>query len=436
MQNTKRWLFAAPYYISLTLMAYMPFHIFLAQSLSLATGGLDAWKIAKDLLAIIAVLFVICSVYLARRATRLFTCFVGLLLGYGALHAMVWAANSDIYRDSALLGSVYNLRLPGFLLLGYGATLLLPKPLIWRPVIRIVLGASTLVACLGLLQLLLPSDVLSHVGYSIERGARATFFIDDKEGLLRIMSTLREPNALGAYLLMPASLLLWLLTQQYSKRTKLFMGGALALHGMAIVFTFSRSAWGGLLLIATTLLLWRYRTRSLALIRRFWIVGVAVLLLLAGGLYVARDHHLVERYITHGSDDADLDSNDYHWLFFKQGVEGIVDQPLGHGPGTAGLASIQNPSGSFLTENYYVQIGYEVGILGLLVFIVLNAIVYAELWKRRQHSVAMALLASFWAYVMINMVLHIWSNEAVACQWWLLAGLALGWPIAGAKDEH
>ena len=42
-------------------MAYMPFHIFLAQSLSLATGGLDAWKIAKDLLAIIAVLFVICS---------------------------------------------------------------------------------------------------------------------------------------------------------------------------------------------------------------------------------------------------------------------------------------------------------------------------------------------------------------------------------------
>lgn len=434
MQNTKRRISAVPYYISLALMAYMPFHIFLAQSLSLVTGGLDAWKIAKDIVAIAAVLFVICSVYAMGRATKLFTAFVGMLLGYGALHALIWGVNADIYRDSALLGSVYNLRLPGFLILGYGATLLMGRNLAWRPIIRLILGVSTIVASIGLLQLLLPPDILTHAGYGIDRGARAMFFIDDKEGLLRIMSTLREPNALGAYLLLPTGLLTWLLTQNYIKRTKLFMAGALMVHCAAIAFTFSRSAWGGLLLVGALALLWRYRTHAIEFCRRFWLVGAAVLLLLAAGSYAVRDHHLVASYITHGSDDADLDSNDYHWLFFKQGIEGIVDQPLGHGPGTAGLASIQNPAGSFLTENYYVQVGYEVGIVGLLVFIAINAVVYVELWKRRQHGVAVALLAAFWAYVMVNMVLHIWANEAVACQWWILAGLALGLPVASKKE--
>jgi len=38
----------------------------------------------------------------------------------------------------------------------------------------------------------------------------------------------------------------------------------------------------------------------------------------------------------------------------------------------------------------------------------------------------MALLASFWGLIATNMLLHTWSNEAVAVVWWMLAGYQIG----------
>jgi hypothetical protein len=45
------------------------------------------------------------------------------------------------------------------------------------------------------------------------------------------------------------------------------------------------------------------------------------------------------------------------------------------------------------------------------------------------------LLASFWAYVLTNMLLHSWANEAVAVQWWLLAGMAIAYPVAAQHKK-
>jgi O-antigen ligase len=203
---------------------------------------------------------------------------------------------------------------------------------------------------------------------------------------------------------------------------------------LAIFLTFSRSGWLGAALALVLVFGWQYRESVLRIVRRFWIAGAVVLLLGTTVAFTQRNTPFVQGYISHTSNDGDLSSNDYHWLFIKQGLEGIVDRPLGHGPGTAGLASIQNPHGSFLTENYYIQIGYEVGILGLAIFIAINSLLYVLLWQRRTELWPAVLLATFWSYVLINMLLHIWSNEAVACQWWLLAGLVLGMPSKTPKE--
>ncbi|HSX35144.1 MAG TPA: hypothetical protein VLF62_05890, partial [Candidatus Saccharimonadales bacterium] len=53
-------------------------------------------------------------------------------------------------------------------------------------------------------------------------------------------------------------------------------------------------------------------------------------------------------------------------------------------------------------------------------------LVYVRLWARRTTLLAGVLLASFWGYVVMNLLFHMWSNEAVAAQWWLLAGLSIG----------
>jgi O-antigen ligase len=282
------------------------------------------------------------------------------------------------------------------------------------------------VALLGVVQFFLPKDILTHVGYSLDRGVRPSFFIDEKANLPRIMSTLREPNALGAYLILPfAAITLFLMRLRDNRR--LMLVGAWLLHGLAILLTFSRSAWLGAALAVALVVWWQYSAQFVRFIKRYWWVVAATVLLLALVGFVVRNDQSVKSYITHstpGGSAQNPHSNGYHWLFVRQGIDGIVAQPGGHGPGTAGIVSIQNPNGSFLTENYYVQIAYEVGVPGLAVLIAISVVVYLRIYRRHDYVPAV-LLSSFWAYVLTNMLLHTWSNEAVAAQWWLLAGLAI-----------
>lgn len=433
MQITKR----LPYYTSLFFLAYMPFHVFLVQSLSLLTGGLDIWKVSKDILLAIVTLFVICSVWASGRATRTFRLLLAVSASYGMLHVLLWSVHPDIYRESALIGLVYNLRLPAFLMLGYGTALLRPDLLERRTVSRLVLGVAGIVALLGVLQYLLPKDVLTYVGYSIERGVKPNFFIDDNPLFPRIMSTLRDPNSLGAYLIVPIALASAWLFRLQQVRKRLMLGGFVALAMIATFLTFSRSASAAALLTVVLVMWWCNREVLLRSIKRFWPLFAILVLLIGIVSYTQRDNKHIAGTVTHTTDQqvGEFDSNDYHLMYIQRGLTGIVRDPFGHGPGTAGLASIQNPAGGFLTENYYIQIGYEVGVLGLALFITLNVIVWRLLWQKRQSSLAIALLASAVAYVGMNMLLHTWSNEAVACQWWLLAGFAIGVTTLPQRSE-
>jgi hypothetical protein len=416
-----------PLWVALTLLIYMPFHVFLVQSLSLLTGGLEIWKIGKDVFLAIAVVFTICLVWQQRVWDRLFLWLVGLTAVYLFVHILLWWLNPNIYQESALLGIVYNMRLPAFLVLGYGAMRLYPGKFAFSSIVKLILVVSTIVAGLGVVQYFLPSDILTHLGYGLERGTRPAFFIEDNPDLPRIMSTLREPNALGAYLILPAAALLTLLFKEQKPRVRYMFAIALLLHLVAIFLTFSRSAWLGVALALTLVVWWQVGRTILQWLRRFWplVVGFAIVVL--GLAFAMRNTEFFQRYIVHSEPTeqiADLDSNDLHLLLTKQGLEGIADKPLGHGPGTAGLVSIRNPNGGLLTENYYIQIGYEVGVIGLAIFIALNVFVYIRLW-RQGNDLARVLCAGFWAYVLTNMLLHTWSNEAVAAQWWLLAGFVL-----------
>jgi O-antigen ligase len=231
-------------------------------------------------------------------------------------------------------------------------------------------------------------------------------------------------------LLVPIAALTAFLMRTRALRRQCLLGGLLALHALALLLTFSRSAWLAAGVVVGLVVWWQYSSPLVRSLRRWWVLGVALLLLIVVAGFTQRNNQFVSSYITHSTPEVveDLDSNQYHWLFVRQGLDGIAQQPLGHGPGTAGIVSIKNPNGSFLTENYYVQIGYEVGVIGLALFIALLVLVYTRL-RARHDYVGAVLMASFWGYVITNMLLHTWSNEAVAAQWWLLAGLALLLPV-------
>jgi hypothetical protein len=166
--------------------------------------------------------------------------------------------------------------------------------------------------------------------------------------------------------------------------------------------------------------------------RRYWPYAAAFCVAFLIGAFSLRNQYVVQNVIFHSDESTkQTGSTTLHAQQIKKGLHGIVDRPLGHGPGTAGLVSTKNADGGLLPENYYIQIGYELGIVGLLLFVWLNIYIYKYLLQS-DHPLAAMLLASFWAYLLINMLLQIWSNEAVAMEWWLLAGVAL--PLA--RNSH
>ncbi|HUC89520.1 MAG TPA: O-antigen ligase family protein [Patescibacteria group bacterium] len=412
-----------PFWGALALLIYMPFHIFLSQWISLATGGLSVWKLAKDAMLLILVVFTICLVWKKRAGTKEFNLFVAIGAGYALLHLVLWAFHPSLEHDSAILGAIYNNRVLDFLILGMGVGLLVrPKGVDTILLTRIILSVSAVVALFGVAQYFLPKDIMTHFGYSLSRGVRPDFFIDNNPALPRVMSTLRDPNSLGAYLIIPITMTLYLLMKAKTVAGRLSFGALALLYSLALYFTFSRSAWVGAIIAIGFLTWWQFKGQIFSIAKRWWPIAVCLILLAAGGLFALRNNGIVSH--TTKAQVGDYSSNDYHWIYVKKGLTGIWHNPLGHGPGTAGLASIQNRNGGLLTENYYVQIGYEVGVAGLLVFIAANILVCVYLW-RCKGMWPPVLLASFLGYVFINMLLHSWSNEAVAAQWWIMAGLIL-----------
>lgn len=422
-----------PYFFVLALLIYMPLHIFLSQWLSTATGGLDAWKVGKDVILAAAVFISVVFVYAQEGfKNKIFWIFAGVTWSYFLLHMFLWQINLTGDDGPALLATAYNCRLLGFAILGWAAAILAGRYLSLNKVFKIVIIISSIVCVLGVIQYNLPKDFMEHFGYSLDRGVKPNFFIDDKPDLPRIMSTLRDPNSLGAYLILPLALLAgaWL------KRPglRMLLSGLFLLHGLALLLTFSRSAWLGAFVAVLMVAIWHYRTKTKQIIKKYWPFLIIGAIILFGSVFLLRDQYFVQNVIFHSDENTQLtDSNNLHLDFAQQGIDGIKDEPIGHGPGTAGLVSIQTDE-VVLTENYFIQIAYEVGIFGLMLLFAAMFIICRELYGKNGFY-AQALLASFVGITLCALLLHTWSNEAVAAQWFLLAGLIIGTSVVKAVES-
>jgi hypothetical protein len=405
----------------------MPFHIFISQWISLATGNLEAWKIGKDIITIALLVLTVCLVLADKklRSNRLFLVFLIAAAAYSLLHPLVYALNKHTQLDVAMLASTYNSRILWYFLISAGAALLLGNRIKENKIIKVVLVVSTIVCLIGVLQWLLPKDILTHFGYSIERGVKPSFFINEDPSFPRVMSTVRDPNSLGAYLIVPILLLTQLIAR--AKANKKLLWGLLGLHLLVLYLSFSRAALGGLVIAGVALAVIQHSQKVWELIKRYWPVLVVLVCVGIATLFALKDTRQFRSIVLRANDTnpaSELDSDELHAHFIKRGLSEIADEPLGHGPGTAGIVSIQNENGSFLTENYYVQIAYEVGVLGLMMFIGIWAFAGWLLIKRKT-MLAQVLAATAIAYAVMAMVMHLWTNEVVAVTWWILAGFAL-----------
>jgi O-antigen ligase len=412
--------------LSMLILLVMPFHALITVWGASLLGHytlLRLWKEIFLVFCLLGTLFLVSTDHKIRSHT-LTRRLVWLIIVYAAV-SFIWGgiayARHDVSAKALGYGLIVNLRFLAFFLVTWAATLRMARLRVhWQ---WLALWPAAIVICIGLLQaLVLPKDFLRHFGYGPDT-ILPYETINHNEHFVRIMSTLRGANPLGAYLLIPISLLtiIWL------KVKRVWPYGILLAAAFVVLFlTFSRSAWIGALLSVGTVLLLSLRTRraqQLALVAG----GVFLLAALITAL-VFHNNTRFQNFVLHTQTNSAVkhSSNEGHASAFKQGVSDIWNHPLGGGTGTAGPASIyNNHCPARIAENYFIQIGQETGIIGLGLFLLINAGVGYLLWSRRSHPLALSLFASFIGLTLINLLSHAWTDDTLAYVWWGLAGIAM-----------
>lgn len=411
---------------ALIIILLIPFHAFLTVWGSSLVGHYTGLRLWKELLLVIcaaAALFLIVSDHKIRSHT-LSRRLVWLILGYMCLTA-IWGVISLTGNEVTLkalgYGLIVNLRFLAFFLITWAVALRLAKLRVaWQ---AIVLWPAVIVILFGLLQaFVLPTNFLSNFGYHEAATIAPYETVNNNSEYVRVASTLRGANPLGAYLLIPISLLCILILR--GKRQKLY-GAALAAALVLQFFTYSRSALiGSLLAIGTVVVL---SVRSAHGRRVMAYVAAGLVTVLAVVSLVWHDNPRFQNIVFHTEDNSQVarSSNDDRENALRSGIGEIGREPLGEGPGTAGPASVYNDNKIKIAENYYVQIAQETGWLGLGLFLLITAGVGYLLWLRRDHPLALSLFASLVGLTFINLLSHAWTDDTLAYIWWGLAGIAM-----------
>lgn len=410
------------------ILLLLPVHAFFSTWLGTAIGPLLLWKSWKEILLLLLLPLVvlvcvgrprIAKVIWARRINQ-------LIVLYVLLHAVL-AFVSHVALAAMAAGLLMNLRFLAMFVLAQVLVevnhpwirkiiSLIPRGLLW---IAVGLG------CLAILQVtIVPKDFLSYFGYNKDSTIAPYIVVDQNPMALRAFATMRGPNTLAAYLVLPLVLAVCFI---FMRRDLWLSVAVLALGGIAFFATGSRSAWLGLAfgLLALAIM----AVPQTRLVR--WVKWSIIPVLLIGAVlgWAALTVAPVRLAVFHSRADRPslfTGSSQKH-------VEAIIDNaadalrhPLGQGPGAAGPASFYNPAGAKISENYFIQIAQEVGLVGLGLFVSINLLIARQFYRHRTGLMPKILLASLAGLTIVNLFLHGWADDPTAMTWWGIAGLYWG----------
>lgn len=294
--------------------------------------------------------------------------------------------------------------------------------------VKTVLTSAAIVVIFAVLQqFILPKDILLLFGYSPNISSWSPgqplpmyHAVDTNSLVPRIMSTLSGPNQFSAYLLIILPIIL-LLSWQHRDSQRwayllFFLAGVISLF-----FTYSRSAYIAFA-IAVLIGMVIFLRKNKKSIRIIAMGGVIVLVLLAG--LAAFKWESIIQLVTRAS------STQGH---YERTIDGIIytfQNPLGYGIGNAGPASARfnEDKTGWLPESWYLQISLEMGILGLLLFILILGLTLRELCygsKATKDHISFALFLGLVSLMITSLVLHSWEESAVALTFWAMAGAVL-----------
>ena len=454
--------------LTLALIVLLPFHAFFVTVATRVMAGpghaplgvLALWK--EGLLALI-VLIAFFEVLLKRLRHRFwveFDTIDGLIVLLMVIASLIGLRFDAFLSPRFLYGFRYDLLLP--------LCFMVLRRVPWSPAfktlaVRLLVVTGVLVAAMGVLMLLLPISMLQTLGYSDlhslyqSGGPLAPFQMIGETGIRRMQSVMSGPNQLGLWLLLPyAAALATVLSAPVGNmrdlwsavRVRPWYAAAFVLLDCAIALTFSRAAWLAAVL-AALIVLARSCSRAFFLRLAAWFVGMATVATAA--LFLFAPQVLLR-----------ATSNAHHLERPLHALRLIRQHPLGLGLGTAGPATnrlsdtcVQLPEGAdaswakvhphlcvtvgdtqvqpldrectcpVLPENWYLQMGVELGALGAAFFVLLVALLLYRVWQSEHARLAGTVLSALAGVALAGLVLHSFEDFGVSATLWVLLAALL-----------
>ncbi len=307
---------------------------------------------------------------------------------------------------------------------------------------QIILLVSTifitaiLVAVFGIVQIyFLPRDFLVKLGYSatpqgIDKPLAAYHYIDPVlPRSFRIISTLSGPNQLGSYLIMIILIFAGFVVTAKKLSDKLKLIGNEILFVIPLIYSFSRSAWLGLMGGISGLFFFKTK-RKLLFILILLITFVASYFFI---VHLASDSRTLQALIYHGTKvKGELrGSTISHFEEYLRSIKSVKNYPLGKGIGRVGPASLRNTPG-IISENWYLQLALEMSILGAIIFLTIIISFFVSAWKIYKKlkdeylkGMTLGIMAALLGISIAALFLHTWTDTTTAYIFWTLAGVII-----------
>lgn len=257
------------------------------------------------------------------------------------------------------------------------------------------------------------------------KGPVLTYGDAGNSSFVRVGSVLNDPLALGFLMLIPLALGL----QGLGSRKGAILGGAIAgLSVATVLMTVTRAAVLGmsaLIVLAVLVGVSRLSPSRLRVVIVIALAGVIMLPSAGHSDIVGRFHSIFD------SQDADTQG---HISATRAAASALVKRPQGRGLGSD--TSIGNRFGTanvITAENSYLEIGNDIGVVGMLAFLAALLTALRALRQRSREEVETAGLAgAVWlagcGLLIGGMFLQTWTMITINLMFWPLAGLALSVP--------
>lgn len=337
----------------------------------------------------------------------------------------------------------------------------------WSPdflqrVLKAILISGVILALYGFITLLLPPSFFTWLGYSDAHSlyqpdtSLAAFQYIQNTSIRRVQSAMSGPNQLGLYLLIPFSIAisriknfdissLRSVAQSFGRQWFVWM--SFLVIGAAIDFTFSRTAWIAATVIVFVSLMQNLRRDVFKKVS----IGLGVMGMICAIIIAVAAPSVAFR----------SGSTKGHIELPVKALQIIIRHPFGLGLGQAGPASNavsdtcvllepgDDPSWAknspelcvfvegaqvqpsapcncpLLTENWYLQIGVELGWIGMIAFMGLVVMILRKLGDGRHKTQDIrAVFLAFLGISIAGLLLHSFEDAAVAYSVWMLIAIS------------